>query len=84
MRPFGRSIRLISLEKVLASPEAEWDGSTWVTDLIAAYCTWAVRCGQSPDAATCNAFAGPEFAVVHFNQASAAITAVSDGKAQFD
>jgi hypothetical protein len=58
--------------------------STWVTDLTAAYCAWAVRCGQFRDAAYCTFFAGAEFAAVNFNQASAAVTAVSDGKAQFD
>jgi hypothetical protein len=58
--------------------------STWVTDLVAAYCTWAIRCGEFPDAAACKAYMGPQFAAVNFNQASAAVTAVSDGKAQFD
>jgi len=58
--------------------------TTWVADLGAAYCTWAIRCGQFPDAAACNAFRGPQFAAVNFNAPSAAITAVSKGTAQFD
>ena len=58
--------------------------STWVSDLTAAYCMWAIRCGKFSGAATCRAYMGPQFAVVNFNAPSAAITAVSKGTAQFD
>jgi hypothetical protein len=58
--------------------------STWVTDLTTAYCTWAVRCDKFPNVATCKVSVGHEFSVVNFNVASAAVTSVSDGKAQFD
>jgi hypothetical protein len=58
--------------------------STWLSDRIAAHCAWAVRCGQFQDAAACEAFMGPEFAVDSFNTPSAAIAAVSAGTAQFD
>jgi hypothetical protein len=58
--------------------------ATWVTDLSAAYCTWAIRCGEFPDADACNASKGPQFAAVNFNAPSAAIKAVSKGTATFD
>jgi hypothetical protein len=58
--------------------------ATWVTDLNAAYCTWAIRCGRFPDAASCNALRGPQFAAINFNAPSAAIRAVSKGTSTFD
>jgi hypothetical protein len=64
--------------------EASVTPSTWVTGLIAAYCAQAVRCGQFPDSAVCDAFMGPQIAVDNFNSPTAAITAVVGRKAQFD
>jgi hypothetical protein len=58
--------------------------SSWVTDLTAAYCSWATRCGKFRDSATCSALMSPQFGVVNFNQAPAAITSVSNETARFN
>lgn len=58
--------------------------ATWLTDLITAICTWAVRCGEFPDGPTCRISVGPAISLDDFNTASAALTAVSDGNAAFD
>ena len=58
--------------------------SSWAADLSAAYCSWAIRCGKFPDAKTCNAARGSQFAAVNFNAPTAAIQAVSKGTAAFD
>jgi hypothetical protein len=83
-----------SLASPAPSPDAGGDvaagaseagtASSWVADLTAAYCTWAVRCGRFRDVAGCEAFTAPEYAAVNFDQATAAVTAVADGKAHFD
>jgi hypothetical protein len=58
--------------------------STWVTDVLDAWCARAVRCAAFPDGATCKASRDSVFPVDGFNSASAAITAVSNGTATFD
>jgi hypothetical protein len=63
---------------------ASVSASTWVTSLVASYCDRALRCGTFPDDATCKAYMGPQFSAVNFNAPSAAVKAVSDGKASFD
>lgn len=57
--------------------------STWVKDLIAANCRREIRCGHYPDGATCTAAAPKYFVTDGFNTASAAVTAVGKGTAQF-
>jgi hypothetical protein len=58
--------------------------STWVADLVSAYCAWAVRCGQFPNQDICQAYGDPRFAAVDFNMATAAVVAVAEGTAQFN
>ncbi len=65
-------------------PDASFPVKNWVTGLTASYCDWAVRCGTFPDTATCDAYMGAQYAQVNFDVPSAAVKAVSDGKAQFD
>ena len=58
--------------------------STWVADLVSAYCAWAVRCGQFPNQDICQAYGDPRFAAVGFNMATAAVVAVAEGTAEFN
>jgi hypothetical protein len=58
--------------------------ATWVDDLTAVYCAWAVRCGRFSGPSGCKAYMGPQFAVVNFNAPFAAALAVAKGTAQFD